>query len=385
MTQTRQRDTAPDVLRGFALLGILIVNIPFMALNSQEGARGDGVQGFANGSAAFIMSAIFLGKFYLLFSFLFGYSSGYIVRGERANRKRWLKRCIVLMILGAIHFTLLWHGDILFMYGLFGLLLLPFFFRADRTLKIWTRAIYGTFSFLLIVFAALVYIGERFFPEESLSPDSLSTLDEVLRDGTFLESIAPRLELWVIGILGSGLVLQGGFAFAAFLVGLRAARANFLSDSIDLGLSSKMIRYGFFIGLPIQVILAWILVRNEQSLNVSEATFIGTTVLAFAAAPLLSMGYVGLILRLIKTKSTLVAWMSPAGRMSLTVYISQSILASFIFGPWGLGLFQKIELWQVLLTAVGIWIFLVYISKLWLGRFSQGPLEWLVGALTRGQ
>ena len=70
-----QRDIAPDVLRGFALLGILVVNIQFMGLNSSEGARGEWTLGFANGSATFIIASIFAGKFYLLFSFLYGYSS----------------------------------------------------------------------------------------------------------------------------------------------------------------------------------------------------------------------------------------------------------------------------------------------------------------------
>lgn len=385
MTLTKQRDVAPDVLRGFALLGILMVNIPFMAINSEEGVRGDAAQGLANGSAAFLMASLFLGKFYLLFSFLFGYSSNYIIRGERANRKRWLKRCIVLMVLGAIHFIFLWHGDILFMYGLFGLLLLPFFFRADRTLKIWTRALYITFSLILIAFSALVFIGERFFPEENSMKVLPSALDEILRNGTFLESLSPRFELWVLGTLDSGLVLQGGFAFAAFLLGLRAARQGFLSQSTDVSTVSKMIRIGFFVGLPIQVILAVISVRNEQSINVSDAIFILMTVLAFVTAPLLSMGYIGLILRLLQKNSTLVTWMSPAGKMSLTVYISQSILTSLIFGPWGLGLFQKVDLWLVLVIAVGIWLLLVYLSTLWLARFSQGPLEQVVSLMTRGR
>ena len=71
----KQRDIAPDVLRGFALLGILVVNIQFMALSSAEGARGEWAFGLVNGSATFIIASIFTGKFYLLFSFLFGYSS----------------------------------------------------------------------------------------------------------------------------------------------------------------------------------------------------------------------------------------------------------------------------------------------------------------------
>ena len=83
-----QRDIAPDVLRGFALLGILVVNIQYMGLSSAEGARGEWAYGLANGSATFIIASIFAGKFYLLFSFLFGYSSNYIIKGEPANRAR---------------------------------------------------------------------------------------------------------------------------------------------------------------------------------------------------------------------------------------------------------------------------------------------------------
>ena len=217
---SKQRDLAPDVLRGFALFGILVVNIPFMALSSENGARGEFVQGALNGSMALIMLALFAGKFYLLFSFLFGYSSGYIIQNEKRNRARWVRRCLLLMVFGALHFTFLWHGDILFFYGILGLLLIAFLFRTERTLKIWTRIIYSTSSFILVALGSLIYIGERYFPEESNAPIPDSRLDEVLRNSTFLESIAPRVDLWVWGSLGAGLLLQGGFAFAAFLLSL---------------------------------------------------------------------------------------------------------------------------------------------------------------------
>ena len=150
-----KREITPDVLRGFALLGILIVNIQFMALSSAEGARGEWTIGLANGSATFIIAAIFAGKFYLIFSFLFGYSSSFIIRDNRANRRRWIKRSVMLILLGVLHFTFLWHGDILFVYGLFGLLLTFFFFRSDRTLKIWSRVIFSLTLFLVFLVGAL--------------------------------------------------------------------------------------------------------------------------------------------------------------------------------------------------------------------------------------
>ena len=382
--QSRLRDIEPDVLRGFALLGILMVNIPFMALNSDQGVRGQFVFGAPNSISAFLMAALFMGKFYLLFSFLFGYSSNYIIREERANRGRWLKRSFALILLGILHFTLLWHGDILFLYGIFGILLVPFFFRSDRTLKIWTRVIYGFFSFILISLSALIYVSERFFDGGSASDIGPSRLDQVLISGSYVDSIGPRFELWTFGI-ASGVVLQGGFAFAAFLLGLRASRNQFLSSQKSDAIIKKLVRLGFFVGLPIQGLFAFFTVRNELNQPASEAVFLGATALAFITAPLLSMGYVGLILGAIRKRPRLVEWMKPAGKMSLTVYISQSVFTSLIFGPWGLGLFQKLDMWAVMLTAIGIWLILVYLSKLWLSRFSQGPLEWLVHALTKNR
>jgi uncharacterized protein len=379
-----QRDIAPDALRGFALLGILVVNIQFMGLNSGEGARGEWTLGLANGSATFVIASIFAGKFYLLFSFLFGYSSNYIIRGDVANRRRWVKRSFALITLGILHFTFLWHGDIIFMYGLFGLLLIPFFFRADRTLKIWTRIVFFFSATLMVFIGALVYIGERFFPEGSVQQSMESKLDSVLINGSFIDAIPARLELWVYSI-SSGVFLQGGLAFAAFLLGLRMARINFLSSPIDVAKNSKLIKIGFLLGAPIQIIAALVLVRNEQSAEPSEAIYLLALLTSFVAAPLLSMFYIGLIRKLVEEKPYLVSWMKPAGKMSLTIYISQSVIASVIFGPWGFGLFQDLQTWQVVLLACGIWLLLVYLATFWLKKHSQGPLEKLVNSLTKNR
>ena len=380
----KQRDIAPDVLRGFALLGILVVNIQFMGLNSGEGARGELTQGLANGTATFIIASIFAGKFYLLFSFLFGYSSNYIIRGDRANRARWIKRCFALIALGALHFTFLWHGDIIFMYGIFGLLLIPFFFRADRTLKIWTRIVFITSSTLVLVVGALVYIAERYLPTESVQEPMESKLDAVLVNGTFLEAIPARLEIWVYGIT-TGVFLQGGLAFAAFLLGLRMARSNFLSSPMDAKKNSSLMKKGFFIGAPIQIVAAIALVRNEQKAEPSEAIYLISLFTSFIAAPLMSLFYISVIRKMVEDKPQYVTWMVPAGKMSLTVYISQSVITSLVFGPWGLGLFQKLETWEVVLFAFGIWLALVFLAKIWLQKYDQGPLERLVNTLTRNR
>ena len=378
---TMQRDTTPDVLRGFALLGILVVNIQFMGLSSDQGARGEWTQGFANGSATFLIAALFAGKFYLLFSFLFGYSSNYVIRGDKSNRARWIKRCFVLIAFGALHFTFLWHGDIIFLYGLFGLMLTFFFFRSDGTIKIWTRVVFSISTLFIVLFGALTIIVE-YVLKEDLAVSTETSLDAILQNGTFLESIPARIEVWILSI-SSGIFLQGGLAFAAFLLGMRLARSNFLSSPMDKAANSKLVKKGLFFGFPIQVIAAAVLLRNEQSANPSESIYLISLFASFVAAPLLSMFYVGLIRKLVEERPHLVLWMKPAGKMSLTIYISQSVIASLIFGPWGFGFFQDLQTWQVVLLAFGIWLLLSYLAALWLQRFKQGPLEKLVSALTR--
>ena len=378
-----KRDITPDVLRGFALLGILVVNIQFMGLNSDQGARGEWTLGFANGSATFLIAALFAGKFYLLFSFLFGYSSNYVIRNDRSNRARWIKRCLMLMAFGALHFTFLWHGDIIFVYGLFGLLLTFFFFRADRTLKIWSRIVFFVSTFFVLLIGALALMAE-YLLDEDFGSSTVSSLDEILNSGTFLESIPARLEVWVLGI-ATGIFLQGGLAFAAFLLGVRLARASFLSSPIDKAANDRLIKRGLFLGLPIQIIAAVILLQNEQSAAPSESVYLISLFVSFVTAPLLSMFYVGFIRKLVEERPNLVSWLKPAGKMSLTIYISQSVITSLIFGPWGLGLFQDLQTWQVFILAFGIWLLLSYFAGLWLRKFNQGPLEKLVSSLTRNR
>jgi uncharacterized protein len=378
-----QRDIAPDVLRGFALLGILVVNIQFMGLNSDQGARGEWTQGFANGSATFLIAALFAGKFYLLFSFLFGYSSNYVIRNDKSNRARWIKRCLVLIGFGALHFTFLWHGDIIFLYGLFGLLLTFFFFRADRTLKIWSRIVFFVSTFFIVLIGALALMAE-YLLEEDLGSITVSSLDEILRSGSFLESIPARLEVWVLGI-ATGIFLQGGLAFAAFLLGVRLARANFLSSPMDKAANERLIKKGLILGLPIQIIAAAILLQNEQSAEPSESVYLISLFVSFVTAPLLSMFYVGLIRKLVEERPNLVLWMKPAGKMSLTIYISQSVITSLIFSPWGFGLFQDLQTWQVFVLAFAIWLLLAYLAAQWLKKFDQGPLESLMSSMTRSR
>ena len=382
-----KRDAAPDVIRGFALLGILVVNIQYVGLSS-KGLQGYYIDSLANEVAGFLIFALFQGKFYLLFSFLFGYSSSYIIRGASSNRIRWIKRCLFLMALGIIHGTLLWFGEILFIYGLFGLAITPFLFRSDKVLKVWIWLTFISFASVSLIFTSLLMAIDKFLPEEDLSA-SLSSkraleLDKSMLNGTYLDSIDSRASYW-LETIPFLILFQGIVAFVAFLMGIYASRSNLLSPSTPEKHIFKMIKIGVIFGLPIQLVLATLWLMNSAAPNNSEIVHLGLTAISMITAPLLSVGYLGAILAIIRIQPSLVGWMKSAGKVSLTTYISQSIAMLFIFAPWGLGLFQKVELWLLMPIALTIWLIQSYCATLWLKRFNLGPMEAALNFLTKNR
>ena len=116
------REVFPDFLRGFALLGIVLVNAPFLGLSTVLGVSAADVSQAQNYVPALLINALALGKFYLLFSFLFGYSAGFVLKDSKDNLKRWIARAFFLIVMGALHASFLFHGDILFGYGVLAFL-----------------------------------------------------------------------------------------------------------------------------------------------------------------------------------------------------------------------------------------------------------------------
>ncbi|HEV8013187.1 MAG TPA: hypothetical protein VGP34_03825, partial [Pontimonas sp.] len=141
MSQT-SRDIAPDVLRGFALWGIILVNVSYFSTSVDSGVTAEGVQSAGDAVAAFLVFVLGQGKFYLIFSFLFGYSAHYVLGNQETGRTRWVTRSLGLIALGLAHASLLFIGDILFLYGILALLLLAFYGRTRKTIIRWMAWIY---------------------------------------------------------------------------------------------------------------------------------------------------------------------------------------------------------------------------------------------------
>jgi uncharacterized protein len=374
------RDRFPDALRGFALIGIVIVNAPFLSVNTVLGLGGADVSNSWDLVPVFLITTLALGKFYLLFSFLFGYSAAYILKSDKANVGRFLARAVVLIVFGVLHAIFFWHGDILFMYGVLAILLLALYFRREKAVRRTVKVIYIANAVTLSLLALLLFVGEM-LGEDLGETVTSSSLDSSLVAGSFLDNAGARFDLWFNGLPGS-FALQAPFAFAAFLVGVLAARKRFLADGAEAITMKKLAVWGFAIGLPLQLIAAWFSLVNQQSINYSVGAELGWFTVTFVSAPVLSAGYIGVLWLLMQRYKGGFGLLSAAGRHSLSVYVGQSVILAFFFSAWGLGLFGTLSLTLVTLVAFGAWLLLAGLALLNSRYFSSGPLEWVLKKTT---
>jgi uncharacterized protein len=375
MSMKPTREVLPDRLRGIALLGIVVVNASYLAI-SADGFTQASVDGVANRLTALLVNTFAQGKFYLLFSFLFGYSASFILRdNSKPNRRRYLRRLFALFLFGLAHAVFFFIGDILITYAILGLLLLAVSRRSDGALKRWTIAAVAVALFFILVVASLAAA----FPEEG---SGLGDLEWALASGSFADAALARLEA-LPTVFFSVFFLQGPMAFAAFVVGLRASRVRLLADpGANLDLWRKLARWGWAIGLPLQAVAAALQIGAIAAGTPYSPAGAVALALGFTTAPILTAGYIGSIALLIHRKPRFLSIMAPAGRMSLTVYIGESALMSLVFTAYGLDYFARWGAFPVVLTGIASWALLSVFAWLWMKRFSRGPLESMLSVIT---
>lgn len=376
MTQQPVREALPDRLRGIALLGIVVVNAAFLGI-SVDGFTAESVDGVANRVTALLVLTFAQGKFYLLFSFLFGYSSAFILRANtKPHRRRYLRRLLALFLFGLAHAVFFFVGDILITYAILGLLLFTISRSSDRALRRWTTAAIAVAVFLILAITSLAAA----FPEDGSG--GLEGLGSALATGSFAEASLARMEA-LPTVLFSVVVLQGPMAFAAFVLGLRASRRRLLADpEANIDLWRKMSRWGWAIGLPLQAVAAGFQVSSIATGNPFSGFGALGLALGLATAPILAAGYIGSIALAIAKRPGFLSIMAPAGRMSLTVYIGESALLSLVFTAYGLGYFGKWGAFPVVLASIASWALLSLFALWWMSRFRQGPLERAMALLT---
>jgi uncharacterized protein len=378
-------DRAPalDALRGFALLGILLVNLRlFSAPLSFDPGLGPGAPWWDR-LAAGAVTVLAEGRFYPLFSFLLGY--GFTVAHRRAWSRgasytdRHLRRSAALFVLGALHAALLFSGDILSAYAVLGLGLLAAVHWRDRSVL--------TLSGVLLGLGALVYGGFGALAAAMATDPAVG--GDFARDaqlyeaGSFAEVAALRLGDWGLALLT--LPVTGPTVAAAMLLGHWAARRRLLEDpGAHRGLLRRLVVLGLPLGLAGGVVHALTLSRFGSTGTAGMGPLAVTGVLNHVAGALLTGAYVGIAGLVAARRGP--AWrgtpLQAVGRLALSNYLGQSLVCSLVFAGYGLGLYGRLGRAQVVAFGVALWVVQVALSAGYLRVFVMGPVEWLLRWVT---
>jgi uncharacterized protein len=363
-----------DALRAVALLIILIVNIAFFASGYSFQLVPDPAHDSWGDQAVRWLVELFLAmKAYLLFSFLFGYS--FTLQLDSAARRgvdfapRFRRRLAGLFVLGILHAVLLFQGDILTTYALLGLVLL-----AMRGVNVGTalRAavlLTGAIGFVLALAATA---GTQLVtdPATALAAGQRST--EALQGG--IGSVIAEHVRQLPAMFGA-LLVQGPLALSAFLFGYAAGRRRLLTDVAG---NRQLLRRVQQLGYPVGLAGAVIFASGGGTANLTGLTA------GVLTAPLLAAAYAATLLQFFQTDRgrRVAAVLAPAGRMSLSNYLGQSLLCVLVFTGVGLGLAGAVAPAVVVLIAVAIYCVQLAASAALMARFRYGPMEWLLRAWT---
>ncbi len=372
-----------DVLRGFALLGIVIVNMGAFKGGSFGSLRDAGV---LDQAASWLVAFGFQTKFYVLFSFLFGY--GLSVQMNRATARsapfvpRFLRRLLGLLLIGLVHAVLLFTGDILVTYALLGLILL-LLRNASNTALLRIAAILITATVLLLAVFGVVLAASAAGAPVAPDANAAITGSAAAYRGTPADVIGERIREYP-GTLAFALFGQGPTALAMFLVGLWAGRRRLLERVDDhLPLLRRVLSVGLAVGVPGALIWATFRVINGFTF---DANFLWAAAFDFATAPFLSAVYATTIMLLYRnaTWRRRLAPLAAVGRLSLSNYLLQSLVAALVFTGYGLRLYGQVgAAWGLALSLI-IFAVQIPLSVWWLGRFQFGPAEWLLRSFTYG-
>lgn len=388
---TSQRIISLDALRGFALLGILIMNVISHSLpsahytNPMAGGALTGMDYYA-----FVFSQLFANqKFISLFAILFG--AGVILLTERIDNagksaaKKHYIRNFWLLVFGLLHAYVIWYGDVLVQYATCAVWI--YFFR-----KLSARALFICSGIFFLITLALnlgtgfslpywetsdvVELCKDWQPSAEALQSEISAYQSSWSEHfPYRRKMAFALETFIF-IMGIGWQITG-----LMLLGM----ALFKSKILTAERTKRFYKLLALIGVSLGLFLGIIGLQQNQSAGWSceFSFFIGSQYTMVASLPM-ALGYIGLIIWWYKQSGQkfLTTWLAPVGRMALTNYLMQSIISTFIFYGHGLGLYGtmgRASLWWVI---IGIWVFQIITSRWWLSKFKFGPFEWVWRSLT---
>ncbi|MEO0816963.1 MAG: DUF418 domain-containing protein [Pseudomonadota bacterium] len=380
-----QRQILPDLVRAVALMGIAVVNSTVFAYPMETGLFGAPSSGAVNLGSAYGMYWLAAGKFYALFSLMFGvslfYQMGAADRADANFSRRQTRRLIGLGLIGLIHYTFFFLGDILVTYALLGALLLTQINASEKTL------IRIGVGFILLQVLVLLAFAGLFAGIEAIKPGlmakkmslSLDGAVEAFSTGSFLDQALFRISSYA-DILPSVLMSQGVATFGYFCLGLAFARKGWISDP-SAAIWSRARLIFLPIGLLVGAAGAWLVLQADNGFD--AMMMLGMAVM-FLAAPAQSLGYAGLLAGLAKRPGPLVTFVSKAGQASMTAYLAQSVIMTSVFSGWGFGLYSQLPAAQVIAIGAGTALFTILATATWMCFFKRGPVETLFRAWTYG-
>jgi uncharacterized protein len=415
--EAADRIASIDVLRGFALLGILVINIYTFALPGvviKNPPLAGGFTGF-DFATWLVSHMIFYHKFMPIFSMLFG--AGVLLLTSRLEEKSlevrriYYRRIFWLVIFGLLHAYLLWVGDILYPYAISGVFV--YLFRRSSVRRL---IIVGVIGICISMFSnhmlgqlfgymrsgaerAEIALAEgrelnkdkkRFVESwESMrknlmpTPEDIESVNETYRDGYvgILKDRTPKL----IMIQTMGTIFLLIWRLVGFmLIGMALLKSGILSAARSMRFYAWMALICYGVGLTIVGIGA---AKNiGHGFDVIYIFKYGGQY-NIAGGTIVSLAHIAVMMMVCKAGvlSWLTRRLAAVGRMAFSNYISHTIICSTIFYGYGFGFFNRFGRFQLMGFVLAIWIIQIILSPLWLERFRFGPLEWLWRSLTYGK
>ncbi|BAU29534.1 uncharacterized protein DFP93_11938 [Aneurinibacillus soli] len=384
-TSKNERLFSLDSIRGFALLGIFLVNMP--AFHSPDFIR----QLYTlpehlsplDQEIRLFFDLFIQTKFYTIFSFLFGL--GFYIFMNRAEQrgnnmyKLFSRRLCILLVFGLAHLIFLWFGDILHLYALVGFLLILFYKRSNATILGWAFGLlilyYGLFSLQLLIDPASLLASQK------AGAKKLVEAVRMYQDASYTEWLAYRINTEVLYIL-DGVLLQIPAILPLFLFGLYAGRRRiFQEPARNQTFVKRVWAVSFLLSVPFTI---WAALVHTGFFGGTTQPFLQDLTISLNGLPLCFFYMSSLVLLLDKQRWQ--KWLRPlgfTGQMALTNYLMQTVLSLAII--FGFGLFNRMSLTAGLLLCLVLYAGEVWFSSFWLRRFYFGPAEWLWRTLTYGQ
>lgn len=381
---------ALDVLRGVAVMGILLANLPGFALPEAGYFSPLAVGGAEVGDRiAWALNFVVVeGKMRALFSLLFGASMLLVIErarafGESAARVH-LMRMAWLFVFGCLHLYLFWWGDILAHFALCGAIAFLFIDLPTRGLVL-AGGLALLYGFLTSAAGALTIASAGADAAAILAsfgaagPADMATEIDFVRGG-FVRAARWRWETAMSPL--TYLTYGGADTVGLMLWGMAGLRSGLLTGAWERSRYRRWAIVTIASGVTAYTVMAAVTIARGFD---PRLVFLNSIVLSTPFRPLVAIGYACLIILAIRPGGWLTTRIAAAGRAAFTNYLGTTLIMTFVFSGWGLGLFARVGRAELYLFPIGVWALMLLWSKPWLDRYRHGPLEWLWRTLARGR